>query len=78
LRSTTAPLGIDSRRGANVHYHVAFTKSRSGNAAGALESARESVRIFTKLGITDSMWSADSNLLKELEGVVYRVNGQQH
>jgi tetratricopeptide (TPR) repeat protein len=44
-------LGVDSRESAGVYYCIAYDKQQSCDAAGALESARESVRIYTKLGV---------------------------
>jgi hypothetical protein len=48
-------LGVDSRQSAKVHRDMAIARQDSGDAAGALESAREAVRIYNKLGITDTM-----------------------
>ena len=40
----------------------------SGDAAGALESAREAVRIYTMHGVNDSFSQHAVDLLRELEG----------
>jgi hypothetical protein len=37
--------------------------------AGALESARECVRIYDKLGITDTVSQRAGDMLMELEGI---------
>jgi hypothetical protein len=51
-----------------VHYCTAFAKHNSGDMAGALESARESVRIYNANGVTDAMSQAAADLLHRLEG----------
>ena len=61
-------LGVDSRDSAGVYYNIAIDKKRCGDAAGALESARESVRIYTKLGINSQTSQGAADFLKELEG----------
>ena len=61
-------LGVDSRESADVYYNIARTKQQSGDVAGAVESARESVRIYTKLGITDEWSQAAADLSRKLEG----------
>jgi tetratricopeptide (TPR) repeat protein len=40
-------LGIDNVKRAFVYYKIALDAGRSGDVAGALEGARESVRIYT-------------------------------
>jgi tetratricopeptide (TPR) repeat protein len=60
-------LGIDSRHSARVHCNIAISKSKSGDIAGALESAKESVRIHTKLGVDDSTSQKAAEFLRELE-----------
>ena len=64
----TRALGIDNRKNARVHYHIAFASCKSGDMAGALASAREAVRIFNNHGITDATSQAAVDLLRKLEG----------
>jgi len=61
-------LGVDSRKSAKVHYRIAVAKRHSGDAAGALESAREAVRINSIHGVNDSSSQDAVDLLRELEG----------
>ena len=42
---------IDNESNAEIHLSTAFVKDNSGDKAGALASARESVSIDSKLGI---------------------------
>ena len=60
-------LGVDNMDSADVYHNIAITKKRSGDVAGALESAREPVRIYTKLGINSQTSQDAANLVKELE-----------
>ena len=60
-------LGVDSKFSAGVYHNIAVEKLNSCDSAGALESARESVRIYAKLGITDSSSQKAADLLKRLE-----------
>ena len=62
-------LSSDSRKSAHAHCRIACSKNISGDLTGALASARESVRIYTKLGITDSPSQKAANIVSELEGV---------
>jgi serine/threonine-protein kinase len=67
----TRALGIDNRENAGVHSCIALAKHRSGDRAGALESARESVRIFNKHGVNDAESQAALDQLiqfRRLEG----------
>jgi tetratricopeptide (TPR) repeat protein len=61
-------LGVDNMDSARVYHNIAISKKRSGDDAGALESARESVRIYTKLGIDNSDSQDTADVLKQLEG----------
>ena len=65
----TRALGIDNRQNAFVLYNIACVKHISGDMAGALESAREAVRIYTKHGVTDAASQEAVDLLRELEGL---------
>ena len=65
----TRALGVDSNKNADVHYNIALAKYESGDVAGALESARESVRIYEKLGITDEYSQYAGDMVMRLEGV---------
>ena len=64
-------LGVDSRESAGVYYNIAADKLNSCDSAGALESARESVRICTKLGVNadDSLSQTAADLLARLENM---------
>ena len=64
----TRALGVDNRQTAEVHCRIALAKYKSGDMAGALASAREYVRIFTKHGITDAVSQATVHMLRDLEG----------
>jgi tetratricopeptide (TPR) repeat protein len=61
----TRALGIDNEKNAEVLCNMAKHKALSGDVSGALESARESVRIYTKLGIDnqDSQQASERLLL---------------
>jgi tetratricopeptide (TPR) repeat protein len=71
----TRALGTDNVKNAEMHYKVAKTRHVSGHAGGlvfgqtfvegSLESARESARIYDKLGVSNQ---DAANLLKQLEG----------
>ena len=60
--------GVDNMDSAGVHYDIAISKQRSGDVAGVLESARESVRIYTTLDINVTASQNAANLLNKLEG----------
>jgi hypothetical protein len=52
------------------HNNIALAKDRSGDVAEALEIARESVRIFDKLGITLKEYSQYAvDMVMRLEGI---------
>jgi len=65
----TRALGVDNKQNAIMHYHIAVAKDKSGDVAGALESARECVRIYDKLGITDEYSQKAGDMVMRLEGV---------
>jgi tetratricopeptide (TPR) repeat protein len=74
LEVYTRVLGIDNSENAAMHNRIAKAKAFSGDIAGGLESARESVRIYNKLGITSEQAASAAILLRTLEGC--RVEGQ--
>jgi hypothetical protein len=51
---------------------MALAKRDSGDIAGARGSAKESVRIFNKLGVADTASQAAVDLLHRLEGGAWR------
>jgi hypothetical protein len=51
-----------------VHYLIALAKRESNDVDGAVESARESVRVYSKLGISDAHSQLATKMLGELEG----------
>ena len=71
----TRALGTDNVKNAEMHYKIAKTRHVFGHASGlvfgqtfvegGLESARESARIYDKLGVSNQ---DAANLLKQLEG----------
>jgi len=69
----TRALGVDNRGNAHVHKRIARAKYVTGDVAGALESARESVRIYDKLCITDEAWRGAVEMVDDmvmfLEGI---------
>ena len=48
---------------------IAKAKAFSGDIAGGLESARESVRIYNKLGIRSEQAASAANLLSDVEAI---------
>lgn len=46
-------LGIDNQRSADVQAMMAIAKVASGDVVRGLDSARESVRIYTKVGVAN-------------------------
>jgi hypothetical protein len=66
----TRSFGVDNKHIAYVQYHTALAKHKSGDVAGALESARECVRIYDKLGITNEYSQiAAGDMVMRLEGI---------
>jgi tetratricopeptide (TPR) repeat protein len=65
----TRALGVDNENIAHVHCSVAEAKRETGDVAGALESARECVRIYDKLGITNTFSQRARDMLMGLEGI---------
>jgi tetratricopeptide (TPR) repeat protein len=65
----TRALGVDHERIAHVHGSIAVAKRETGDVAGALESARECVRIYDKLGMTNTISQLAGDMLMELEGI---------
>jgi hypothetical protein len=59
----TRALGVDNEKNAGVHFIIAIAKREKGDVAGALESARECVRIYDKLGITNKVSHAGDMLV---------------
>jgi len=55
-----------------VHSNIALAKFNTDDVAGALESAREAVRIYNKHGFEDSESQGAVDLLRELEGEVVK------
>ena len=70
LSVSTRALGIDNDLNAGLHYKIAKSKLGSFDAIGALESARESVRIYSKLGIDNQASREIAHLLTRVEGIV--------
>ena len=76
----TRALGIDNERNAHVHDSISRARYESGDLSGALESARECVRIYDKLGTVSRFgkplagFAADkkaaADWLRKLEGEV--------
>jgi tetratricopeptide (TPR) repeat protein len=64
----TRALGVDNYQNADVHDSIARSKKDSGDVSGAIDSARESVQIFAKLGISDDRSQQASDFLRRLEG----------
>jgi hypothetical protein len=71
-------LDICTEAGGSRHINVAGVLTCMGMLTGALASARGSVRIYTKLGITDSPSQKAANIVSELEGVASRADKQPH
>ena len=65
----TRALGVDNKMNSIMQYYIALTKLKSGDVAGALESARECVRIYDKLGITDESSQNAVDMAMRLEGI---------
>jgi tetratricopeptide (TPR) repeat protein len=63
----TRALGIDSRNSAVVHFNMAMAKEASGDPSSALESARESERIFKMHGANDQYSQKVAGLVRRLE-----------
>ena len=53
----------------DVYFFIAEAKDESGDVAGALESARECVRIYDKHGITDEYSRYAGDMVMRLEGI---------
>ena len=68
----TQALGVDNESNASMHNNtgIALAKEKSGDVAGALESARECERIYDKLGITDEHSRYAGDMVLRLEGIV--------
>jgi hypothetical protein len=64
----TRALGVDNENIACVHWSIALAKRKTGDVAGALESATECVRIYDKLGITNPVSQRARDMLMGLEG----------
>ena len=60
LEVFTRALGFDNEPCARAYYYMVMTKHMSGDIAGAVEDAREAVRIYAKHGIDneESRWVA--------------------
>jgi tetratricopeptide (TPR) repeat protein len=67
LEMLTRALGIDHDRCAATHFCIAQARAECGDMAGALESARERVRIYNKLGITNKDAAVAAVVLRRLE-----------
>jgi len=65
----TRALEVDNEKIADVHWSVAVAKRETGDVAGALESAREVVRIHDKLGMTNSVSQLAGDMVMRLEGI---------
>ena len=65
----TRAFGDDSKHIVDMHYSIALAKDKSGDVAGALESARECVRIYDKHGITDEHSQNAGDMVMRLEGI---------
>ena len=65
----TRALGVDNKTISGVHCSIAAAKCESGDVVGALESARECVRIFDKLGITNTISQSARDMLMALDGI---------
>ena len=64
----TRALGVDNYQNADLHDSIARSKKDSGDVSGAIESARASVQMFAKLGISDEKSQQASDFLMRLEG----------
>jgi tetratricopeptide (TPR) repeat protein len=73
----TRALGVDNKNIADVHWNIALAKRATGDVAGALESAMESVRIYDKLGITNTILQRAGDMLMGLEGRGEGARGRQ-
>jgi tetratricopeptide (TPR) repeat protein len=62
-------LGVDNEKNANVYWIIALVKRETGDVDGALESARECVRIYDKLGITNTGSTRAGDMLMGLQGI---------
>jgi tetratricopeptide (TPR) repeat protein len=60
----TRALGVDNEKNAGVCYLLAEAKLLSGDEAGGIESARESVRIYAKLGVDNERSQAAATILR--------------
>lgn len=66
-------MGIDNQYNAQVRVFIASTKSNSGDRCGAVDrvqSARQSVRIYGKLGVIDEDSQVAADFLRMLVGGV--------
>jgi len=59
----TRALGIDNESNADVLCKIANAKLGSGDDVGSVESAREAVRIYAKLGIDNQTSQAAATIL---------------
>jgi len=70
----TRALGIDNERNATAHDLISLARYESGHLSGALESAKESVRICDKLGTASRLATSQAGYaaewLRKLEGEV--------
>ena len=65
----TRALGVDNHANPNVYFGMVKAKLLSGDKAGAVESARECVRIFDKLDITNKYSQYAVDMVMRLEGI---------
>jgi hypothetical protein len=69
IRVNTRAVGVDNKSIADAQYRIAVAKHKSGDEVGALESARECVRIHDKLGITSESSQNAGDMVMRLEGI---------
>lgn len=67
LEAYNNALGIDCENTAKIHLNIALTKHSLGDMAGALKSAKESLRINTMHGVIEGIHKT-ARLVRELEG----------
>lgn len=72
VRTRALGPGTVDRLSASLDFALAWCKHSSGDAEGALESARESVRIYNLLGIDDEYSQESARLLRDFEGGDYQ------
>jgi len=73
LRTFTRARGVDNKHNASVCCNIAATQASAGDVAGALESARESVRIYEVHGRKDEESKKAANLVKHLEEMMLNL-----